>query len=269
MTQYRHVVALGSSFAAGPGIEPIEDFPAMRSKRNYAHLAAERLGADLVDLTVSGATTATILDTPQITMAGVEFAPQIEGLPADADLVTLTAGGNDLQFAGSMLYEAWRQKDPDSPLVTMMAQQFPRGVPAPTTEAIEATAQGLLRIVQTVRSRAADARVVLVDYLTVLDDATGSDDATGPDNDLPFSAAQRAAFRRIQDGIARAYGIAADRSAAEVLRVSELSAEHALGSAEPWVFGFQPTLESTAHSFHPNEKGMAAVADALVRLLES
>ncbi|MFD5872640.1 SGNH/GDSL hydrolase family protein [Streptomyces sp. NPDC060322] len=262
MTQYLRVVALGSSFAAGPGIEPVENSSAMRSKRNYAHLVAERLGADLIDLTVSGATTSTILDTPQITMEGVEFAPQIEGVPADADLVTLTAGGNDLQFAGSMLYEAWLQRDPNSPLVTMMAPQFPRGIPTPTTEAIEEMAQGLIRIVQTVRSRAAGARVILVDYLTVLGHATG------PDNDEPFSAAQKAAFRRIQDGIAQAYGIAAHRTGAEVLRASELSAQHALGSPEPWVLGYQPTLESTAHSFHPNEKGMDAVAGALVELLD-
>lgn len=268
MTGYRNIAALGSSFAAGPGIEPIDDAAAMRSKRNYPHLLAELLGANLVDLTVSGATTSTILDTPQTVAfppqntAGVEFPPQIEGLPADADLVTVTVGGNDLEFAGSMLYEAWRQLDPNSPMATMMAPGFPHGIPTPTAAAIEAMAQGLIRIVQAARSRAADARIVLVDYLTVVNDATATDD------DWPFSAAQTAKFRSIQDGIAQGFGIAADRSGVEVLRASELSAEHALGSSEPWVFGFQPTLESTAHSFHPKEKGMAAIAHALVELLE-
>jgi hypothetical protein len=50
MSRYRKIIALGSSFAAGPGIEPIEDTNAMRSSRNYAHLLADRLGANLVDL---------------------------------------------------------------------------------------------------------------------------------------------------------------------------------------------------------------------------
>jgi hypothetical protein len=55
---YRHLVALGSSFAAGPGIEPIADRGAMRSARNYPHVLAEHFGAQLTDLTVSGATIA-------------------------------------------------------------------------------------------------------------------------------------------------------------------------------------------------------------------
>ena len=55
--QYRHVASLGSSFAAGPGIEPAADRAARRSARNYPHLLAARLGAELTDLTVSGATT--------------------------------------------------------------------------------------------------------------------------------------------------------------------------------------------------------------------
>jgi hypothetical protein len=62
---YRHVAALGSSFAAGPGIPPIVDRFALRSGRNYAHVLADRLGERLTDLTVSGATTTNILERPQ------------------------------------------------------------------------------------------------------------------------------------------------------------------------------------------------------------
>src|SRR5438067_9178958 len=81
MNGYRHVVALGSSFAAGPGIRPIADRAAGRSERNYAHLLAERLGAGLTDLTVSGATTATILEQSQRTLRH-RFPPQLSGVPA-------------------------------------------------------------------------------------------------------------------------------------------------------------------------------------------
>ena len=52
-------VALGSSFAAGPGIAPrAAGSPrrAGRSARNYAHLAAARLGLDLDDVSYSRAT---------------------------------------------------------------------------------------------------------------------------------------------------------------------------------------------------------------------
>jgi hypothetical protein len=54
--------------AAGPGIRPSADgapFRAGRSARNYAHLVAQRLGLDLVDVTYSGATTANVLTDPQ------------------------------------------------------------------------------------------------------------------------------------------------------------------------------------------------------------
>lgn len=261
MSQYRIVAALGSSFAAGPGIQPVADPAAMRSSRNYAHLLADRLGAALVDLTVSGATTATILHTPQVTMTGAQYPPQIHGLPAHADLVTVTAGGNDLQFAASMLFEAWSATDPRSPIVTMMAPQFPDGIPVPTSSTVEAMAQGLVDIVHAVRSRAVDARVMLVDYLTVVADATTTNE------EWPLSAEQTASFRAIQNGIAQSYRIAAGRAEVEVLRASELSLDHGLGSVEPWVFGFQPALETTAWSFHPNERGMAAVADALAEVL--
>jgi hypothetical protein len=47
-------VALGSSMAAGPGIRPRAPgapWPAFRSARNYAHLVADALGLDLVDVT--------------------------------------------------------------------------------------------------------------------------------------------------------------------------------------------------------------------------
>ncbi len=263
MSTYRQIAALGSSFAAGPGIEPVEDFAAMRSKRNYPHLLADHLGATLIDLTVSGATTATILDTPQVTMSGVRFPPQVQGLPAQADLVTVTAGGNDLRFVGSMLYEAWSQADPAGPIATMMVTDFPHGIPEPTPAAIDAMARGLAQIVGEARVRTSDARVVLVDYLTVFTEATARD------ADWPFSPEQTASFRRIQDGIAAGYQVAGTLAGVEVLAASQLSADHGLGSSEPWVFGFQPTLATTAWSFHPNEDGMVAVARALADLLST
>ncbi|TPG14125.1 hypothetical protein EAH86_18230 [Pedococcus bigeumensis] len=122
-------------------------------------------------------------------------------------------------------------------------------------------AQGLADIVREVRSRAVDARVILVDYLTVVTNTTTTGDH------WPLSPEQTASFRAIQDGIVEGYRITADRTEVEVLRASELSLNHGLGSVEPWVFGFQPTLEATAWSFHPNEQGMTAVADALVEFL--
>lgn len=261
MTAIRLIAALGSSFAAGPGIDPIVDIGAQRSSRNYAHQLAERLGARLVDRTVSGATTANIVDTPQATPDGREFAPQLEGVPADADVVTVTAGGNDLQFAGALLHTAWTRHDPTSPLLDLMGAQFPHGIPAPTDTTIAAATAGLVRIVEESRRRASNARIVLVDYLSVLGDDTARSGST------PFTDSEIAELLPIQEAIAQAFADAAAATGADLLRASALSARHALGSSEPWVQPFHTDLLATGGSFHPDLAGMTAIAAALEELL--
>ncbi|MFC5750150.1 SGNH/GDSL hydrolase family protein [Actinomadura rugatobispora] len=249
--------ALGSSFAAGPAIAPVVDPNAMRSGRNYPHLLAGRLGAELTDLTTSGASTATILDQSQVTITGAEYPPQLWSVPESVDLVTVTAGGNDLNYAGSMLFTAWQRVQPDGPFTTMMAAGFADGIPVPTADDVERTAAGLAQIVERVRVRAPRARVLLVDYLTVI----GGD--TAPSDEVPFEPGEIEAFRVIQSALEAAYTAAADRTGAELVAVSQASRDHALGTAEPWVASFAPDLMETAGSFHPNAAGMAAVADLL------
>ena len=103
-----HIAALGSSFAAGPNIYPIENEAARRSSRNYAHQLAAKIQASsqenkltLTDLTVSGASILNVLEEPQ-RVGGVVFPPQLRGLPPDADIVTFTCGGNDVKYIRSL-----------------------------------------------------------------------------------------------------------------------------------------------------------------------
>jgi lysophospholipase L1-like esterase len=253
------VVSLGSSFAAGPFIPPVVDVDAGRSGRNYPHLTATALGAELVDLTVSGATTATILDQPQTTMSGKVYGPQIEGVPRDADVVTVTAGGNDLNYTGSTLFAAFRRLDPAHPVHRFLAPRFPDGLQEPSDEMVEAAESGLVRIVEGVRSRTDNARVVLVDYLTVI--------GGGTRDGAWFDDAECDLLLRMSGALEGAYQRAAERSGAELLRVSDLSREHCLGSTDPWVRGLMTDPASAAGSFHPNALGMERVAEHLVRLL--
>jgi lysophospholipase L1-like esterase len=259
--QYRHVASLGSSFAAGPGIEPVADRAARRSARNYPHLLAARLGAELTDLTISGATTATIIDTPQRLLNHV-FPPQIQGLPADADLVTITAGGNDLKYAGSMIRFALAGRLSRRLVTRPLGALFGRGgVPHPEAADLERAAHGLVRIVNAVHSKAAGARVLLVDYVTVLGPAAE------PGPDAPFDRATLDALRRLGDNVTQVFALAAEQSDAELVRVSETSRDHALGSAQPWVTGLPARRFKTA-PFHPNAAGMQGITDIIIAQLE-
>ncbi|GAA4403097.1 SGNH/GDSL hydrolase family protein [Tsukamurella soli] len=263
MTDVRSIAALGSSFAAGPGITPIVDRAARRSGRNYPHLVAGALGARLTDLTVSGATTETILSRPQRVFRHV-FPPQIDGVPRDADLVTITVGGNDLGYAGAMLRLGIAARLDSDPFTRPVGALLRRGAaPAGSVADVERAGAGLARIVGAVRDRAPDARVLLVDYPTVL----GDDTVRGPA--APFDEITREALRRLGSRVDQVFATAADTSGAELVRASEASRAHALGSAEPWVTGLPERLRDlrTTMPYHPNATGMAAVADLILALL--
>lgn len=261
--QYRHIAALGSSYAAGPGIQPVADRRAGRSARNYPHLLAERLGAQLTDLTVSGATTATITDTPQRLFTHV-FPPQLQGLPADADLVTITAGGNDLRYIGSIMrfgVAGWLSA---RPLTRPLGDLFARGgVRQPSADSVAEAARNLARIVTAARAKAPGARVLLVDYVTVIGPATR------PGPGVPFDQATLDALRQVGEKVAELFASAADLSGADLVPASERSREHALGSPQPWVTGLPSSLRGMSGAFHPNADGMRGVADAIVDYLTS
>jgi lysophospholipase L1-like esterase len=255
------IAALGSSFAAGPGIEPIVDAAAMRSGRNYAHQLADRLGAELVDLTVSGATTANVLDTPQDLGDDTVRPAQVDGVPETAAVVTVTAGGNDLQFIGAMAAVAWHRLEPGSPILALLGDAFAAGIPEPTADAVERATSGLVQVVERTRERAPRCRVLLVDYLTVLDQAS--------EDQSPFTPEEIDQFLVIQRAIGTVFRDAAARTGAELVLASELSEGHALGSADPWVQPFHRDMSRAAGSFHPDDRGMTAIAEELERVLRA
>ncbi|WP_210769299.1 GDSL-type esterase/lipase family protein [Occultella kanbiaonis] len=227
----------------------------MRSGRNYAHQLAELIGAHLVDLTTSGATTANLLDTPQEAGPGRMLRPQLDRVPAETDIVTVTAGGNDLQFSAALLHTAWAHTDPRQ----LMDGAFPDGVPLPSDEDVDRATAGLVRVVDAARSKASRARVILVDYLTVLDPASS--------RSAVFSEDEVRDFLVVQAALALAFTEAADRTGADLVRASTLSTGHAWDSADPWVQPFHTDLTLTGASFHPNDAGMTAIALALARLV--
>ncbi|MFI9385463.1 SGNH/GDSL hydrolase family protein [Kutzneria sp. NPDC052558] len=234
-------VALGSSFAAGPGIPPAEPGgPAAcgRSSRNYANLVAGKLGLALTDATCSGATTANVLTTSQ---AGQP--PQIQAVTADTRLVTMTIGGNDVNYLGSL--GSYSCQDSGGSSCGAVDQ-------AAITAGLKTVGSRIAAVIDAVRARAPQARVVVVDYQTILPVA-------GPLCDgVPMSDAHLAFERglRVQlDAATRA--AAADRHAT-LVDVATASLSHNACSAEPWIEKY--VVPAGISAYHPKPAGMAAIA---------
>jgi lysophospholipase L1-like esterase len=248
-------VALGSSMAAGPGIRPKAPdapFGSGRSAVNYPHLVADRLAYDLVDVTFSGATTAHILTDRQ---RGVP--PQIEAIDGSEDLVTVTIGGNDAGYF-PMLYAAGLPR-----LLRSLPVVGPvlRGQldPAARDAALSRVAESLVSVGREVRRRAPRARVLFVDYLTLLPPSG----TPAP----PLSAPDVAAARQVGDTLKRLTEAAATATGCELVRAGDASVDHHPWSDEPWVSRFGLPLPGRVAPLHSNAAGMRAVADFVVTVL--
>lgn len=259
-------VAMGSSFAAGPGVTVSADSPATRCTRsqdNYAHQLARLRQLDLVDVSCGGATTAHLLGPWQ------ELPPQLDALTPDTALVTITIGGNDVSYVGYLFVESCKGAE-DRPdlakalaVCKAMAGRQPSGPApsAPTEAAWTKLAADMERIAVEVRRRAPNARLIFVDYVTLL--PSGAPCAQVPLTVQAMATAQATAAR-----LARLTAAVAKRSGADVLRASALSQGHDACAAQPWSNGFvaRPGVDPFA-PYHPNLAGMTGIATALDRLL--
>jgi lysophospholipase L1-like esterase len=242
-------VALGSSMAAGPGITPRANgapWPAGRSARNYPHLVAAELGLDLVDVTYSGATTAHLLRDSQF-----GAPPQVEALDGSETLVTVTIGGNDVGYI---------------PLLTVACLPGPvRWVPflgrrirglldrSARERALGDVAESLREVGDTVRGRAPNARVLFIDYLTLLPPAGR--------RASPLSNADADLGRYVAATLEEHTADAAGATGCEVVKAGEASRDHHAWSVDPWMRRFGLPWPGRPAPLHPNAAGMRAVAD--------
>ncbi len=237
-------VAMGSSFAAGPGIPPVQPgSPAAcgRSANNYASLVAKEYGLALTDVTCSGATTANILTTGQ---AGQP--PQIAAVTAETRLVTITIGGNDVGYVGSLFtYSCQNSGGQNCGTVDQNAMR----------QALTVVDERIGAVIAAVHDRAPRARVLVVDYLTIVP-------RTAPAcARVPLTPAQLAFEREVADRLAIATRRAARAERAVLIPAAAASASHDACAAVPWMETYTPAAGVVP--YHPNAAGMAAVADLI------
>lgn len=242
-------VSLGSSYAAGAGIGKLVPGTPQRCGRtenNYAHLLAARMSLNLIDASCGGATTAHVLGPWN------ELPAQLDAVTSDTMLVTVTIGGNDLNYVRNLMIATCGR-------VPGMMPPAGRACPSPTWPSdpdYSALRQHLRDIAREVRRRAPQAELIFVDYVRILPDVGGC--AVLPLDETQMAAAKEA-FRRMAETTAEA----AKAESATLLSAGELSRGHDACSAEPWSSGYpgKPT------TWHPTAAGHAGISAALAERL--
>jgi len=247
-------VAMGSSFAAGPGIPDYYEAtpaPCYRSTQNYAHQLATRLKLDLTDVSCSGATTA------HLTGPRGGVPPQLDALTPDTRLVTLTIGGNDLGYIGGLTNASCTGLMAETGVEANCAPM----IAPPAEKTFADLAARLDTIAKEIRRRAPQAQLVFVDYLAVLPETETCPAA-------PLDAVQADGARYTARRLAEITRTVAGQNNASIIAASEFSKAHNACSADPWMHGYpRPGAPVAGALYHPNAKGMTAVADALEKLL--
>ena len=235
-------VALGSSYAAGPGLgERVADSPRLcrRTTGAYPELLAPMLGMRLVNNSCSGATAENVVRGGQFFLG-----PQVDVVGPDAKLVTITAGGNDVAFVGDMMALSgtlgWFGWFRSSDIEPVEERDFDKAK------------RFLVRSVETARERAPDAVVMLVTYPTVLP-------PEGTCAALRLDVEQADLFRRIEARLLAITREAAAESGAMLVDAGELSKDWHACSGEPWIAG----ATGGEAAFHPTPAGAQGVADAI------
>ena len=251
--RFESYVALGDSFTAAPFV-PVTDFArgCLRSSSNYPTRVADALGAELRDVSCSGATTADIVGRQSVAGGRGTVAPQLAAVEPDTDLVTVGVGGNDKNLFALLAHACTRPAERRvGPCAPRLHGAF--GSPDLLAEEIGRRVAAVLR---RVHRAAPAATVVLVGYPRLVD-------TRGACAAMPLAADALPVLARFEGRLNVALRRAAASTGARFVDMHAASRGHEICSASPWVNG-KSTDESRALAYHPFPEGQKAVARALL-----
>ena len=242
-------VALGDSYSAASGVLPPDPTAApqcARSTSNYPHRIAQRTGAALVDVTCGGADTSDFFESQY---PGV--APQLDALSKQADLVTMTIGGNDsgvfinaIVQCGSAGIVALGQGSPCKDQYGSSFEDTIRDVTYPS----------LVTTLKAVKSKAPKAKIGILSYPWIMPAAGGCfPQMPVAEGDVPY-------LRGIQTTLNDAVRRAASAAKVTYVDLNVVSEGHdackPIGTrwVEPVVAGTNPVI------VHPNALGESEMA---------
>ncbi len=240
-------VALGSSFAAGPGV-PEQLGACGRSSANYPHLVADALDLALTDVSCSGATTDHILNTPQ-----AESPLQIEAVTSDTALVTFTIGGNDITFTSSTFACAG---------TATSARCSANLDQAMINAALELLPNKLGATIEAIRAKAPQAIIVLVTYPRIfLPDAASCSELELSNEDTNYLAAMG---QKLQDAFVNVVASHQVLIADSYVR-AEGHGPCETAISERWVNGNK--IAASGIRYHPTAEGHVEMARLVVEAL--
>lgn len=244
-------VALGSSFASGPMIPDVADLSCLRSTNNYPHLVAAKLKLSLTDVSCGAATTDHIISTPQAT-----HPLQINAVTPDTKLVTVTIGGNDIDYTVSNLLCSGDGAKGQSCLGSSVKLEA-------NAQKLAALPAKMAATLQAIKQAAPNAKVIVLPYLRVMPAS-----ATPCPPSVPMGSAE---LRYLVDYGDQLHAVLKrSAAAAKVDFVDSYLPKGHDACATPsrrWVEGQVPA--SPAFAFHPNGAGMKAQAKMILQHLKS
>jgi len=250
-------VALGDSYSAASGVLPLDTSASavtcLRSSRNYPHVLATRIGAQLTDVTCGAAETKDFF-----TAQHPDVSPQLDAVTSDTQLVTMTIGGNDSDvFINSILEcgaAGLTTAGQGSPCKDKYGSSFEDTIK-------NTTYPSLVKALKAVRAKAPKARVAILSYPWILPATKGCYPqmpvATG---DVPYLRHEQAT---LNDAVRRA----AAATGATYVDLNVVSNGHdacqPIGTrwVEPVLAGTNPVI------VHPNALGEQKMAEQVRKVL--
>lgn len=257
-------VALGDSYTAGPGMDPITDRSCRRSGINYPSLVAAELKiTELVDRSCAGARI-TNLEAPQQyrdprTGRLVEVNdPQLDAVDEGTELVTIGMGLNDHAVSTGLLLIC--NVIPPRTEPNDVCKEYLQLPEATIHTQIRDVATDLEAALRDIARKAPEARIVVVGYPRVV-----PDEGSCPDL-FPVPAKHLTRLRGAMQVANEAWREAAAEAGALYADMYTPSEGHDVCSDDPWISGYRG-VPGKAAGLHPLPAYPEAVAAEVVELL--
>ncbi|CCQ44897.1 putative uncharacterized protein [Pseudarthrobacter siccitolerans] len=247
-------VALGDSYTAGIGAGPYDStLTCIQTSGGYVDVVAK---TGRVDLLLNTACSGAQLLGGETSVAAQLSDPDTLAALTQAELVSITAGANDLGFAqvlgicATMSVESCRaivaERTSDANLLLLFA--------------------ALKQTYEVIQAAAPDATVVVFGYPLLFNTEDPAVSLTIPLASQELVNAGTIKLNTVIEAAATAAG-------AEYVDVTDEFAGHEVNSVDPWIFfsafvDANGTLQIDPRTFHPNKEGHRAYASALLEAVK-